>query len=83
MYIIEIFRHFDTKIYTWRLDLVQNLCEFGQFFRYTFLGKNVLISPDHNLSTSLDQNMSILLVRNMQWEYIVILAQKTMYKDLI
>ena len=28
IYILRILRHFDTENYTWRLYIVQNLCEF-------------------------------------------------------
>ena len=43
--IIYIFGHFDTENYAWRLPIVQNLCEFWQFFLSDFLSQNVLIFP--------------------------------------
>ena len=32
-----IFNHFDTENYTRRLDIVQNICEFGKLLFYDFL----------------------------------------------
>ena len=48
-YIMRISRHFGTENYSWRLYVVQNLCEFFQFFLYGFLNQNVPIYPNCKL----------------------------------
>ena len=43
IYILGISRHFNTKNYMSRLAIVQNLCEYCQFFLCDFLGPNYAI----------------------------------------
>ena len=58
-------RHFGTKNYALKRDIVQNLGEFCQLLLCDFLAQNVPILSDRNFSMTLDQNMSIILVRNI------------------
>ena len=55
----------DTENYTCRLDIVQNLREFCLIL----WAKNVLIPPDQHVLIPSDQNMSILFVNDIYWEY--------------
>ena len=42
---LGILEQFGTECYTWRLDVVQNLCEFCQFFLSDFLVTKCAITP--------------------------------------
>ena len=37
--------HVDTESYAWRLDKVQSLCEFCQFYLYDILGPKCFDTP--------------------------------------
>ena len=46
-----ILEQFSTESYTWRLDIVQNLCDFWQFFLSDFLGAKCPNTPTLYVTT--------------------------------
>ena len=56
---------------------------FVYFLCVIFSAQNVLIPPDQNLSKLLDQNVLILFLSNMLWEYSNIVAQNGIHEGFI
>ena len=59
-------RYFDTKNYTWRLDIVQNLCVYCQFLLPDFLGSKCPTTPRPNFF--IDTLNCILLINESSSE---------------
>ena len=51
----------DTESYVWKLDIVQDLCEFYYFFLYDFLPQNVSIPPNHIILKNFCEEKNIKL----------------------
>ena len=62
LYIMGASEHFGTENYTWRLDTVQNLCEFCQYFLYGFLSPKCFDTS----KSSFIALLSLLIVLNEQ-----------------
>ena len=56
--VLGILEHFDTENYTWRFVIVQNLCEFWQFFLSHVLAQNILILP----SPKIPEGQNVLML---------------------
>ena len=73
IYALGILEQFGAKNYTWRLDIVQNLCKFCLIFwaQNVLIPRILLITPD--------QNVSIICVNNMFIENIKIVWRRKLY----